>query len=201
MKPTVCASKHASALNPPASTLRSRHSIPDRVLGRFAKVKKGEVEGISDPPLLHDVLSLDDVAALTRHFENVTSEEKPQLTSSEFSSIVTELSDEPPRQRDLDAAFVRADVDNSGGIDKDEFLKLYALVKKGEVDGLSGSRFGWAKLNAGANSIIGGLQKACKMKPRGKSALHRLKRMLEGKHPKGDSHELPGGLAPPQLRG
>jgi hypothetical protein len=38
-----------------------------------------------------------------------------------------------PKDRDLDVAFIIADEDGSNGIDIDEFLNLYKLMKKGEV--------------------------------------------------------------------
>ena len=57
---------------------------------------------------------------------------------------VAELSDAAPKKRDLNKAFEIADVDNSGGIDFEELLMLYAKVKRGEVDGISGGGLaGW----------------------------------------------------------
>ena len=44
-------------------------------------------------------------------------------------------------RRDLHAAFVAADVDKSGGIDKDEFLALFAKVRKGEIEGVGKRSF------------------------------------------------------------
>jgi hypothetical protein len=40
------------------------------------------------------------------------------------------------KDKDLDVAFIIADEDKSGGVDLDEFLNLYKLIKKGEVVGL-----------------------------------------------------------------
>mmetsp|Transcript_64401 Transcript_64401/g.126432 ORF Transcript_64401/g.126432 Transcript_64401/m.126432 type:complete len:585 (+) Transcript_64401:347-2101(+) len=44
--------------------------------------------------------------------------------------------DKVPKDKDLDAVFELADDDRSGTVDSEEFLKLYAAVKKGEVKGL-----------------------------------------------------------------
>lgn len=46
------------------------------------------------------------------------------------------FSSQVPKDKDLDAVFELADDDQSGTVDSDEFLKLYAAVKKGEVKGL-----------------------------------------------------------------
>ena len=46
------------------------------------------------------------------------------------------LQSQVPKDKDLDAVFELADDDRSGTVDSEEFLKLYAAVKKGEVKGL-----------------------------------------------------------------
>jgi len=51
--------------------------------------------------------------------------------------VVTSLNDNPPTEADLEAAWVLADEDQSGGIDFDEFVLLYAKVKRGDVVGLT----------------------------------------------------------------
>ena len=50
------------------------------------------------------------------------------LTKPEFKEVVTSLNDNPPSEADLEAAWVLADEDQSGGIDFDEFVLLYAKV-------------------------------------------------------------------------
>ena len=67
------------------------------------------------------------------------------LDAAQFKKVVVKLcrdADEaPPRAKDLDKAFSDADVDNSNTVDFDEFVLLYAKVKKGEVKGLGGGFF------------------------------------------------------------
>mmetsp|Transcript_43941 Transcript_43941/g.56328 ORF Transcript_43941/g.56328 Transcript_43941/m.56328 type:complete len:350 (+) Transcript_43941:1739-2788(+) len=46
-----------------------------------------------------------------------------------------------PRIKDMDKAFHKADADNSGVVDFNEFIDLYSKIKKGEVDGLAGYGF------------------------------------------------------------
>ena len=46
-----------------------------------------------------------------------------------------------PSEKDLDAAFVRADIDESGMVDEEEFLVLYRDVKNGKVEGLGRGLF------------------------------------------------------------
>ena len=43
--------------------------------------------------------------------------------------------------KDLDKAFSDADIDRSNSIDFDEFVLLYAKVKKGEIKGIGGGFF------------------------------------------------------------
>ena len=43
-----------------------------------------------------------------------------------------------PSERDLDAGFVIADADRNGAVSEEEFINLYRLIRKGEVNGLSG---------------------------------------------------------------
>lgn len=47
----------------------------------------------------------------------------------------------PPKDSDLDAAFIEADEDQGGTVDLEEFIKLFAKIKKGEVKGMSGGMF------------------------------------------------------------
>ena len=122
----------------------------DEFIALFAKVKKGEIEGISDPPLMHDVLTPDDVEVLSKAFDLAVSKDefppRDYVTKDEFVKIIISISDDTdtkPRKRDLDTAFVQADVDKSGGIDKEELLLLYSKVRKGEVKGIGGRRFGF----------------------------------------------------------
>ena len=67
------------------------------------------------------------------------------LDAAQFKKVVVKLcrdADEaPPRAKDLDKAFSDADVDHSNTVDFDEFVLLYAKVKKGEVKGMGGGFF------------------------------------------------------------
>ena len=45
----------------------------------------------------------------------------------------------PPKEKDLLKAFDLADADRSGVVDFGEFVRLYAMVKSGRVDGIGGS--------------------------------------------------------------
>ena len=67
-----------------------------------------------------------------------------ELTKTVFIDLVKELLVEGgakerdmPSSKDLETAFEMADADKSGLVDEDEFVTLYALIKKGEVKGLS----------------------------------------------------------------
>ena len=44
-----------------------------------------------------------------------------------------------PKEKDLLKAFDLADADRSGVVDFGEFVRLYAMVKSGRVDGIGGS--------------------------------------------------------------
>ena len=49
-----------------------------------------------------------------------------------------------PSEADLKAAFATADADHGGTVDEEEFVQLYAMVKSGEIDGMSGGFFSTA---------------------------------------------------------
>ena len=57
-----------------------------------------------------------------------------------------------PKEKDLDAAFIRADADGSGMVDEEEFLVLYEDVKAGKVKGLGGGMF--SMLGSGMKGLI-----------------------------------------------
>ena len=66
------------------------------------------------------------------------------LEKDAFLDLVYALSDAAPRRRDLLRAFEVADRDRSGGIDSEELMALYARIKRGEVEGISGGGLvGW----------------------------------------------------------
>ena len=58
-----------------------------------------------------------------------------------FEQLVKSAGGKPPKDADLEAAFVLADEDEGGTVDLDEFLNLYSAVIAGEVTGLSGEGF------------------------------------------------------------
>ena len=50
-----------------------------------------------------------------------------------------------PTAKDLEAAFDQADVDKGGTVDEEEYILIYAKVRRGEVKGLGGGVFGALK--------------------------------------------------------
>ena len=88
--------------------------------------------------MTHGVLSNGDMLWLKAEFDTATSlRGGSALKFEEFATAVTKLSETPPTDKDLAAAFSEFDKDNSGDIDFDEFAQLYASVKRGDVHGLS----------------------------------------------------------------
>ena len=86
----------------------------------------------SQGELVHGILTNGDILWLEAAFKNYTEESKLEyLTKSEFFEVVAKLSPVPPSDKDLEAAFVIADADNSGGIDQEEFIALFAKVSLG----------------------------------------------------------------------
>lgn len=53
-----------------------------------------------------------------------------------MSAVCKDFGEKAPRDADLDVAFDLADEDGNGQVDAEEFLKLYAAVRKGIVKGL-----------------------------------------------------------------
>ena len=71
-----------------------------------------------------------------------------------------------PSKSDLEAAFDEADEDNGGTVDRDEFLLLYAKVKKGEVKGLGGGLFGaFRKMSVAGLAATAGIATAGSTNP------------------------------------
>ena len=85
----------------------------------------------------------------------------PELDKNTFRALVRDVgmlkfdsdvaggvnrADLMPKDKDLDVAFIIADEDKSGGIDIDEFLNLYKLLKQGAFRGL-GSQGGDKRAN------------------------------------------------------
>ena len=107
----------------------------DELIQLYAKVKRGEVDGI----LLHGgSLSTTQMARLDDMFKQKIKQARPKrdyLNLQEFTEIVKETSESVPSVADLKAAFAQADEDNSGGIDRDEMIALYSKIKRGEVHG------------------------------------------------------------------
>ena len=54
----------------------------------------------------------------------------------EFCEAITTIAPDAPSRNFLELAFEEADEDESGGCDRDEFLQLFAKVKKGGVVGI-----------------------------------------------------------------
>ena len=97
--------------------------------------------------LLHGVLEREEVEKLTREFKMTLTVGEDSLNLKGFRTLVKNLGKNSsdfkmPLDRDLDAAFKLADRDHSNGVDVEEFLLLYAKVKKGETKGLGGSFLG-----------------------------------------------------------
>jgi hypothetical protein len=65
---------------------------------------------------------------------------KKELSLASFKKLITivcrDMKGKVPKSSDLDAIFEQADHNKSGGVDSEEWLRLYASVKKGEVKGL-----------------------------------------------------------------
>jgi len=61
------------------------------------------------------------------------------LNMEQFDSVMKKVSSNSkvPNSKDLDAAFVVANEDNSGGVDEDEFIIMMKVIKAGSADGLS----------------------------------------------------------------
>ena len=57
-----------------------------------------------------------------------------------------------PKEKDLDAAFIRADADGSGMVDEEEFLVLSEDGKAGKVKGLGGGMC--SMLGSGMKGLI-----------------------------------------------
>jgi Ca2+-binding EF-hand superfamily protein len=73
----------------------------------------------------------------------------PALGKSEFISLVQEFARQDsgaqlPNESDLAKAFVLANADKSGAVNKNEFLMLMKLIKQGKVTGLAGGPFDFA---------------------------------------------------------
>uniref|UniRef100_A0A7S2BT16 EF-hand domain-containing protein n=1 Tax=Florenciella parvula TaxID=236787 RepID=A0A7S2BT16_9STRA len=106
---------------------------------------KSAEEGDAGPEkLVYDVLTKEDIKQLGDAFngEKVKKDAGGKINKAEFKKLVQKIykenSEPAPKAKDLDAAFVQADEDNSKSVDYEEFKKLFAKVKKGEVDGLGG---------------------------------------------------------------
>ena len=97
-------------------------------------VRTGKTESL----LMHGVLTTGEVLWLNSSFDAASSTSgRDYLSQEEFVAAVVELAEVPPSHQDLLHAFDVADVDRSGGIDREEYLLLYAKVKRGEVEGIS----------------------------------------------------------------
>jgi hypothetical protein len=99
--------------------------------------------------LLHGILSPEEVQQLTGKFKKAVKQlGADSLDVIGFRSLVKAMSKESdgkgggfkvPSNRDLDAAFRVADVDQSNGVDLHEFIELFAKVKSGSEVGQSRS--------------------------------------------------------------
>ena len=111
-------------------------------------------KNVSDKEVIHDEQerwgALFDSAMDSSFLSSSDPTASPSLGQSEFVALVREFivkdSDSQllPDEDDLARAFVLADADNSGAVDKSEFLMLMKLIKQGKVAGLAGSFFNFA---------------------------------------------------------
>ena len=79
---------------------------------------------------------------LKDHFDDAL---KPGINIEAFKKVVLKLSAEAgepkPSRSVLEKSFKMSDLDRSGAIDLDEFLKLYARIRKGEFKGFGAKIF------------------------------------------------------------
>jgi len=114
---------------------RRAHQVADH-----KKAKK------SDFTRVFGVLTTNEVDDLRLKFKAMsqTEGEEEALSKVVFKKLINlvcrDNKGKIPKDKDLDAVFDLADDDNSGTVDCEEFLKLYASVKKGEVKGLGSKK-------------------------------------------------------------
>jgi hypothetical protein len=99
----------------------------------------------SDFSRVFGVLTMSEVDDLRLKYTAMAqSENEEELSKASFKKLINlvcrDNKGKVPKDKDLDAVFDIADHDNSGGVDSEEFLKLYASVKKGEVKGLGSKK-------------------------------------------------------------
>mmetsp|Transcript_15148 Transcript_15148/g.34996 ORF Transcript_15148/g.34996 Transcript_15148/m.34996 type:complete len:767 (+) Transcript_15148:121-2421(+) len=116
----------------------------DALAATTGEDKSAEKGDAGPEKLVYDVLTKEDIKQLGDAFngEKVKKDAGGKINKAEFKKLVQKIykenSEPAPKAKDLDAAFVQADEDNSKSVDYEEFKKLFAKVKKGEVDGLGG---------------------------------------------------------------
>jgi Ca2+-binding EF-hand superfamily protein len=114
--------------------------------GEFRKSIDGSSASLHSGSAYDTTLNADEEARWRKQFDFAAEMTMSQdLEKPVFVALATEvLNSFPtsavvlPSHSDLDAAFVIADVDKSGKVDKEEFVLLMRLVKKGKVTGLGG---------------------------------------------------------------
>lgn len=113
-----------------------------RLGAKAAELNKPKAGKDADFTRVYGVLTTGEAEELRVKFEAMgeTSGESDALSKKTFKKLITlvcrDNGEKVPKDKDLDAVFDLADDDRSGTVDSEEFLKLYAAVKKGEVKGL-----------------------------------------------------------------
>jgi Ca2+-binding EF-hand superfamily protein len=120
-----------------------------------AKAKAEEEARLKAEQEAKEALSPEETKQAKQLFDSRAKESNGEIGKESFKELINELignrnaqqadnGGEPtpmPSEKDLDAAFVRADADGSGMVDEEEFLVLYRDVKNGKVEGLGGGLF------------------------------------------------------------
>ena len=151
----------------------------------------------------HGVLSKDEVRTLQKHFDEKIEainndnllkfgedyERVEELPKDDFKTLVREMCklngvSPLPTKKDLEQAFLQADVDGGGTIDWGEFTGLYAGVKRGDVKGLGGPTTfmkakAAAKMLSEAEARIRAMAKAKFLEMEEKVALEKAKAKFE----------------------